>query len=144
MTDQAAALAEALHNHGLGCWHPGGSGGTSSMMPPCRTFHEVSAAAILAALPPDFCGCDMTTAHMVGEQKGRDRAEAEIARLRESHLTQLDEITADMEHLRRIATAARLLLDMEVEWSGDTPLWKWAGVPAVSLRALRAVLEAER
>ncbi len=79
MTDPIAALAKALHTLTLDENDEGYDADVGWYYPGSR---DDLAAALLAALPPGWCGCDLTTAHMVGEQRGRDAARAEIARLR--------------------------------------------------------------
>jgi hypothetical protein len=71
----------------------------------------------------------------------------DLDRLYIQHLTQHD--AALIVHLRNTAEAreavveaARLFHEVEVEWHDNQPSFKWAGVPVVSIRAIRDALAA--
>ena len=90
MTDpRTAALAEALHASKIGCdFVQVTTEGTAHWVErSCTTKdHEDAAAAILAALPPDWCGHDVAWTSAVTHALS-DRNEElvrEIARLREA------------------------------------------------------------
>lgn len=101
-----AALAEAVHRIDS---HSPGAGCASC---------ERRAAAILAELPPDWCG---------------HGAFMDTAALR-----------VEISRLRKIEEAARKFMDQEVSWIGDRPYYVYTGRPPIgTMDALRAALEAD-
>ena len=135
MTDQTAALAEALRVADATLRRPT-DGTTRRRRRQGAYWWRDYALAILAALRPDWCGHEAKPgrwAFVWGDKS--------IASHRESHLRELDEITADMARLRAIETAARSVTkeayaDDDFEGAFIDYL-----VPAGTLDALRTALE---
>jgi hypothetical protein len=122
-----AALAEAYHNaameHGIGCVHPS-KHGLAVKVRDC----DAMAAAILAALPDDWCRWD--DVYLRGLNEGVAAGEALVAAY-----------GAEIARLRRIEEAARRHIDaIDDEHAGDWAA-RWLEARLDAEAALRAALE---